>query len=502
VRPLALFVASIAAAVLPTACVVASEPAPERSMTVPEAAGPPVRLMFLGDVMLGRGVATVAAGDPGSVFERLRPTLLGADLVLANLESPLTDRPHTAPGYALEADPAVASLLASAGIDVVGLANNHATDAGPQTVLDTIAATSQAGLRTVGAGADRAEAAEPLIVDVGALRIGIVAFDLAGGTTAGEASAGVNTWDTTLAKRTVTDLRARVDVVVVGLHGGVEYLPRPDPVLQRVTDELGSWGADVVWGHGAHVRYPVTVVDGGRAGVVAPGLGNALFDQTLPGTDSGAVLEVLVDQRGVVAMRIGGVAIVAGRTSFSGWDEPAGDAVALHDEWWTPVRALTEQPSAGCTGLDRDLVVGRLPAGSITVASDCGQITGTGRTEMVVAYRRPTSAEVLQDAFPGRRWADAEGRSAHLAVMEPDGRMRWGAATLIDPIATVAVCSGSVAVGLSTLDDPTVIEASAWRWHGFGFRTAPVLTRPTSIGCADVDHDGTTEPLVRRTIET
>ena len=71
-------------------------------------AAPAVRLVFIGDVMLGRGVAEVAAHDPGSIFERLRPALVEADLAMANLESPLTTRPHATSGHALEAEPGVA----------------------------------------------------------------------------------------------------------------------------------------------------------------------------------------------------------------------------------------------------------------------------------------------------------------------------------------------------------------------------------------------------------
>ncbi len=482
------------------ACSTSTASNPARTTVRAGATSTPVRLIFLGDVMLGRGVRTVAIADPGSIFEHLRPTLVGADLVLANLESPLTTRIHTAAGYALEADPAVATLLASAGIDVVDLANNHATDAGPDTVLDTISATTAAGVLTVGAGQDRAEATAPLIVDAGTLKVGILAFDLAGGTAAGTAKAGVNVWDPEAAKAAVTSLRSAVDLVVVGLHGGVEYLPRPDPVLQRVTKQVSSWGADIVWGHGAHVPYPVMIADGKRPGVIAAGLGNALFDQRLPGTAAGTALEVLADAGGALAYRVGRVLIEAGRASFGGWDDPVGDAVALDREWWTPVRRVAAQLAKRCAGVDRKAVSDGLPAGSVVISNDCGSVTGADDVEMAVAYRRPVSDEVLQDAFPGHRWADSEGRSAHLAVIGSDGVMRWGAATLLDPIGTVAVCSGALAVGFTTLDDPTVIAAGAWTWSWFGFRTTPMLTRPTSIGCADVDHDGSTEPFIKRTV--
>lgn len=495
----------LAGAALLATCSSTAGPASSRtspSDTAATSATAPIHLVFLGDVMLGRGVAVVAAADPGSIFERLRPMLIGADLAFANLESPFTTRPHVGTGFALEADPANAPLLADAGIDVVDLANNHATDAGPETVLDTRVTTAAAGIRSVGAGENRETAAAPLIEVVGGIRVGVLAFDLAGGTAAGAATPGVNSWDPVLAETAVRSLRSQVDVVVVGLHAGVEYLPVPDPVLQRVTEQLTQWGTDVVWGHGAHVAYPVTVSDGQRPAVVAAGLGNAVFDQHVPGTDTGTALEVLVDAGGVLAMRTGAVSIEAGRSSFSGWGTPDGDAVALDGEWWTPVGDVREQPSPSCAALDQAAIIARLPLGAVVVSSGCGRVSGTGTDELVVSYRRPMSTETLHAAFPGHPWQDAYGQSAHLAVMEPNGTMRWGAATLLDPIGSIAVCSGALALGFTTLADPKVIAAGVWTWSGFGFRTTPILTAPTSVGCADVDHNGTSEPVVRREVLT
>jgi poly-gamma-glutamate capsule biosynthesis protein CapA/YwtB (metallophosphatase superfamily) len=465
--------------------------------------GPPVRLAFIGDVMLGRGVADVAASDPGSIFENLRPALADADLAFANLESPLTSRPHATAGYALEADPAAARLLAGAGLDVVVLANNHATDAGPATVLDTIAATDAAGLRSVGAGADASAAEAPLVLDMGGVRVGILAFDMTGGgTPATAASPGVSTWNRAAARAAVGSLRPDVDLLVVAIHGGVEYLPRPDPVLQQAVDDLAAWGADVTWGHGAHVPYPVGVAGASRPAVAAPGLGNAVFDQRFPGTDEGTLLEVLADEDGVLALRTGTIGIEAGRAALTGWHEPAGDAVAIGAEWWTPVRALEEAPAGRCGGFDLDRITTGLQAGSRVMALDCGSVTATGAAEIAIAYRAPLEPRLLQGVYADHRWADAGGRSAHLAVMAPDAHMVWAAGTLPDPIGTVAVCSGSLAVGYTTLDDPAVTAAGAWTWRGFGFVTAPALSHPTTIGCADVDQDGATEPFVHRSVPT
>ncbi len=166
------------------------------AVATPDAGGQTsVRLLFVGDVMLGRSVAPVVAADPLSVFEQLRPAVADADLAFANLESPLTRRAHLTGEFALEADPTSAALLAGAGFDVIDVANNHATDAGPETVLDTVDALESVGLLAVGGGATSAEAAAPLIVELDGIRVGTIAFDLAGGQPATAVDPGVNTWD-------------------------------------------------------------------------------------------------------------------------------------------------------------------------------------------------------------------------------------------------------------------------------------------------------------------
>lgn len=451
------------------------------------------RLVFVGDVMLGRSVAAVVAGDPSSVFEGLRPMLVGADLAFGNLESPLTQRTHERGEFALEADPAGAALLAGAGFDLLDLANNHAMDAGPATALDTTDALEAAGLSWVGAGGNSSEAAAARVIDVGGVRVGVIAFDLAGGQAATSDTAGVNAWEPESARGAITRLRESVDVVVVGLHGGVEYLPRPDPVLDHVVGLVAEWGADVVWGHGAHVRYPVGIrTSSTRSAVMAPGLGNALFDQSLPGTQEGAALEVLVDREGVLAMRTGTVAIDSGRSSFEGWDEPIGDAVALGGDWWTPVRPWSSM-TAGAGPDDVDLSI---PPEHVEVARAYGDVTGTGEIDVVVAYRRPLRSEPAHDLFPEVTWSDEYGRSAHIAVFTNSGRMRWGSAVMFEPIGRVAVCDGAIAVGFTTMNDPAIVAAGAWLWDGFGFRTAAVLPGSASATCADIDHDGRSDPVL------
>jgi hypothetical protein len=99
------------------------------------------------------------------------------------------------------------------------------------------------------------------------------------------------------------------------------------------------------------------------------------------------------------------------------------------------------------------------------------------------------------EIHPERQWADAEGRSAHVGVYEPEAqREEWVAGTVVMPVAGLAVCDGAVAVVHDRLDADVIVAAGAWEWNGFGFDTAPTIPGPATPACIDVDGDGSTEP--------
>jgi len=451
-----------------------------------------VRLVFAGDVMLGRGVAPVANASPDEVFAGIRFEVSSADLAMANLESPLTRRSHRLGPDALEAPPSSARLLAAAGFDAVTVANNHAGDAGPATVGDTLRALRSARIAAVGAGASPELAFAPRIVSTGGLRVALLAFDatLEGPRPSG-GNAGVAWWDPKLAHAAVKEARARADIVVVALHGGAPYAPETDQFLIHLGRSLASWGADIVWAAGPHVVQPVRVVpsgDGGRPAVVATSLGNLLFDQHIPGTRSGALLEVLAGSDGVRAYRVGRT-VAAAPTSFLGWKQPGADAVELDGGWWTlarPVKpALVKRPAS----------LARFK-GEVTAAA-IGDAEGNGGRQLVVSFRRPFSPTKVNVLVPRRRLLDRRNLTAHIGLYRPrDLRPLWVAGTLLRPVSGLAVCDGSLAVAYSTLNDPSTAGTGAWKWGGFGFAPLADLPGTGRPACADVDGDGRLDPLI------
>jgi poly-gamma-glutamate synthesis protein (capsule biosynthesis protein) len=127
-----------------------------------------LRLAAVGDINLGRRVARerLLAGDTLYAFRAVRE-LLAADITFGNLESPIApDSAEPSDSGTVFAAPRLAALaLARAGFDIVSTANNHAWDAGPAGVTETMRQLTRAGVRFVGSGFGRDMAEQPVILE-------------------------------------------------------------------------------------------------------------------------------------------------------------------------------------------------------------------------------------------------------------------------------------------------------------------------------------------------
>ena len=239
-----------------------------------------VRLGFVGDVMLGRGVNDAHVdGDPAAVWGDVRPRLQSLDGVLCNLECCLSTRGERAPdrGYYFRADPTWAVPALQAGnVAWVDLANNHVLDFGRTAFSDTLAALDGAAVPHSGAGADWREAFAPAHLRVGDLDVAVVAAtDRAPGYAAGPARTGTAYLPMTtdpaggsLSRLTLSaaieDARDRdPDLLVASLHWGPNWVTQPDTRYRRLARWLVDAGADVVHGHSAHVPQGVERYDDG-----------------------------------------------------------------------------------------------------------------------------------------------------------------------------------------------------------------------------------------------
>lgn len=254
---------------------------------------PPInRLVFGGDVMLARHVAKrmKAAGDASLPFRKIAPFFKEADLAFVNLESPFSDKgsPPTG-GMVFKAPPEAIEGLITAGIDVVSTANNHSRDQHEYGLLYTLDWLEKNKIAAVGTGRDEAATRRGVVLTANAVKFGFLGYtyDQRNGNHKDDDNR-INGLDIVRLREDIAAIRQVSNVTVVSMHAGVEYSKAPHPQQQQFARAAIEAGATLVIGHHPHVVQPCEEY---QTGVICYSLGNLVFDQTIPGTNDGMVVE-------------------------------------------------------------------------------------------------------------------------------------------------------------------------------------------------------------------
>lgn len=227
-------------------------------------------LALIGDVMLGRSVnEALETMRPAELWGDVLPHMVQADLRIANLECALTTHTHqwtrTWKMFHFRADPSAVKALQAAGINACSLANNHTLDYGERGLLDTLHTLKAAGIRYAGAGANAIEAAQPTLIEVqGAspCRVALIAFtDNEPDFAAQPGRPGTNFMDVSLDQTSLARVSSAIeharamgaDVVVFSNHWGGNFIERPSPSFRDFAKRVIELGADVYYGHSAHI---------------------------------------------------------------------------------------------------------------------------------------------------------------------------------------------------------------------------------------------------------
>ncbi|MBT2596858.1 CapA family protein [Arthrobacter sp. ISL-72] len=232
-----------------------------------------MRLVLLGDVMLGRLVnQRLKSAPPAFPWGDTLPVLARADVRIANLECVLADGGTPQPGkvFHFRSDLKNVATLTAAGINAVSLANNHVLDYGTQAFRKTLPALDSHGILHAGAGPDLDAARRPAIKRVGHTAVGFLAFtDNQPDWEAGPRRPGVYyvpADDGGAEDERVRDLlalvrrtKARTDLLVVSAHWGGNWGADPPSGHRRLGKALVDAGADIVFGHSAHVFRGVEI---------------------------------------------------------------------------------------------------------------------------------------------------------------------------------------------------------------------------------------------------
>jgi poly-gamma-glutamate synthesis protein (capsule biosynthesis protein) len=236
-----------------------------------------ITLALVGDVMLGRGVnealRTMSPEQPWGDTLRL---LDSADLRVINLECALTDHKQqwsrTPKVFHFRADPSAIEVLRAARVDGCSLANNHTLDFEEQGLLDTLEHLEAAGIPYAGAGCNREEAAQPALLRVHPDHVvALLAFtDNEPPFAAGPDRPGTNylplSLEPTILRRVEEAIaaarEAEAKTVIFSNHWGPNMVQRPNDLFRRFAHAVIDLGADIYYGHSAHIFQGVEIYRG------------------------------------------------------------------------------------------------------------------------------------------------------------------------------------------------------------------------------------------------
>jgi poly-gamma-glutamate synthesis protein (capsule biosynthesis protein) len=235
-----------------------------------------MRLAFVGDLMLGRGVSRRLKDHPPEwIWGDVLPLLRDSTAVIANLESPITSytrrwrRPRKM--FHFRADPEAIDILTCANIRFVNLANNHMLDFQAIGLMDTTRSLDKAGISHAGAGQSDTEAARPALLKLPGLTIGLLAAtDTMAAFAAGPHRAGTHVIKVDRASSDLAWVRASAvnlrqcgaDIIVLTLHWGPNMRLSPRRWFQAFARAAIDCGVDLIHGHSAHIVQGVEIYKG------------------------------------------------------------------------------------------------------------------------------------------------------------------------------------------------------------------------------------------------
>ncbi len=228
-----------------------------------------IDILFLGDMMFDRGIRQVGVKKGGDfLFSCVDPWLKEADLVVGNLEGPITENASVSVGSVVGSSrnfqftfpTSTAPLLFAHNVRLVNLGNNHINNFGSSGIASTKEYLTGAGVSYFGGLAGDSPVYRTTMHGI---NLSFVNYNQFGGDSARDVAALIATE------------HATGNTVIVYTHWGEEYVP-PTEGVREIARLFAESGADLIVGSHPHVIQESESIGGTK---VYYSLGNFIFDQ-------------------------------------------------------------------------------------------------------------------------------------------------------------------------------------------------------------------------------
>lgn len=197
--------------------------------------------------------------DNSYFFRKVSSVFKKDDLTIVNLEGTLSNRGQRADKkYAFRGKPSYAKILKKGSIEAVSFANNHCRDYGEVSYQDTRSALEKNNILYASYG-------KTSIYHTKGKKIGMVAVN------------GLESYSSckNLIQSGIKKLKnKKVDLIIVSIHGGIEYTSQPNDTQKSLSYYAVQKGANLVLGHHPHVLQGIEKYKGAY---IVYSLGNFCF---------------------------------------------------------------------------------------------------------------------------------------------------------------------------------------------------------------------------------
>lgn len=158
----------------------------------------------------------------------------------------------------------VGDAFIDAGFNLVSLATNHTIDKGEKGVLNSRSYwNKQENVLAVGSYSSFEERDEVIIQEINGITYGFLSYTTY--TNGLIVPSGkeylVNVYSKELVKSDIEKYRDKVDLMIVCMHWGTEYVLYPDSSQKEIAKYLASLGVDLIIGTHPHVVEPIEYID-------------------------------------------------------------------------------------------------------------------------------------------------------------------------------------------------------------------------------------------------
>jgi len=250
-----------------------------------------IKILFVGDMMFDRWIREVSEKKGADfIFQKTSDLLQSEDLVVGNLEGPITAQSSVSLGseigarenYIFTFHPAMAAKLYNENIRLVNIGNNHILNFGKDGLEETKKYLIEAKINFFGEAGD--EYKRFFIKEIKGIRIAFINY---------------NKFSDNGEQKTLDDLQEvremHPDFVVVYTHWGTEYVNSPSESTREQAHKFIDNGADLIIGSHPHVVQTKEEYKGKK---IYYSLGNFVFDQYFnQNTQKGLVVQMEIDSK-------------------------------------------------------------------------------------------------------------------------------------------------------------------------------------------------------------